>query len=322
MVTLNTTVPQNNFSSAEGGELLTSFSALTSIEESNNQIFGSNSSEILTGTSGDDEIFALDGDDTIIGTTGNDLLDGGDGFDTVDFGNFGEAVTILPAGAFDNSGQTQLNSIEKIIGATGRANTIDGSTSTGNVTSLDVDLGNNTFTVRDIPGIGSLNFEVENFVNVVGTAAKDRIIGNSLDNNLSGGNGNDEITGAGSNDTLVGGSGNDRLNGTDALLRGAGEQDILTGGNGRDRFILGDRNGSFYLDEGDNDFAEIVDFSFGDIIEFGRGGIYSFESDRFGSELFVQSEGEKELVAKIQLSFSNRAQANFIMSNTIASENG
>ena len=151
MVTLDTTVPQNNFSTDEGGERMTSFAALTSIEESNNQIFGSDSSEILTGTSGDDEIFALGGDDTIIGAAGNDLLDGGDGFDTVDFGNFGDAVTILPSGAFDNNGQTQLNSIEKIIGATGQANTIDGSTSTGNVTSLNVDLGNNTFTVRNIP---------------------------------------------------------------------------------------------------------------------------------------------------------------------------
>lgn len=307
MVTLDTTVPQNNFSTDEGGEVLTSLAALTSIEESNNQIFGSDSSEILTGTSGDDEIFALGGDDTIIGAAGNDLLDGGDGFDTVDFGNFGDAVTILPSGAFDNNGQTQLNSIEKIIGATGQANTIDGSTSTGNVTSLNVDLGNNTFTVRNIPGIGSLNLEVENFVNVLGTAAKDRIIGNSLNNNLSGGNGNDEITGAGSNDTLVGGSGDDRLNGTDASLRGAGEQDLLTGGNGRDRFVLGDRNGSFYIDGGDNDFAEIVDFSFGDILELGRGSTYSFERSQSGSDLFMQSGGEKELVAKIQFSFSNRA---------------
>ena len=97
------------------------------------------------------------------------------------------------------------------------------------------------------------------------------------------------------------------MNGTDASLRGAGEQDILTGGNGRDRFVLGDRNGSFYIDEGDNDFAEIVDFSFGDIIEFGRGGTYTFESNQSGSDLFVQSGGEKELVAKIQFSFSNRA---------------
>lgn len=296
MVTLDATVPQDNSLTAE---------------ESNNEIVGSDSPDILVGTSGDDKILALGGDDTIIGTTGNDLIDGGDGFDTVDYHDFGEAVTILPSGGFNNGGQTQHSGIEKTIGAIGHANTIDGSTSTGDSTSLDADLSNNRLTVQNIPNIGSINIEAENFVHVVGTAGGDRLTGSSLANNLNGGDGDDELTGADGNDTLIGGSGNDRLDGTDTLLRGAGEQDNLSGGDGSDRFVLGDRNGSFYIDEGNNDFAKITDFSFGDIIEFGREGTYSVESNGSSFNLFVQLGEEKELIANVEFSFQISNEISF-----------
>jgi Ca2+-binding RTX toxin-like protein len=190
-------------------------------------IVGSDSPDILFGTDQDDVISALGGDDTIIGTTGNDFINGGDGLDTVDYADFGEAVTILPAGAFDNGGQTQLASIEKIIGATGQNNTIDGSTVTSGTTSIDVDLSQDSLIVENIPTIGSLNFSVENFVKVVGTSNNDSIVGDQSNNDLRGRAGDDEITGGGSNDILVGNRGIDRLNGTDSLLRGANEQDLI-----------------------------------------------------------------------------------------------
>jgi Ca2+-binding RTX toxin-like protein len=104
---------------------------------SRNQIIGTGNPDILFGTPGDDEIKALGGDDTIIGTTGNDLIDGGNGFDTLDYSNLGQAITLLPKGVIgDNNGSSggQIVSIEKIIGAKGQKNTIDGSEGTGGAT--------------------------------------------------------------------------------------------------------------------------------------------------------------------------------------------
>ena len=268
-------------------------------------IIGSEDPDILFGTPEDDSISALGGDDTIIGTTGNDTIDGGEGFDTVDYSDFGEAVTILTAGAFDNGADTQLDSIEKIIGAIGQTNTIDGSASTGDTTSLNVDLGNNSVAVENVPGVGTINLEVENFIKVIGTAAGDRLIGDDAANKLKGIKGDDELTGGGGNDTLVGGSGSDRLNGTDSLLRGAGEKDRLVGGNDGDRFILGDENGSFYAEEGNSDFAKITDFSFGDIIQLSSEERYSIKRTGSGFDLLTDRGEEKELVAKVQFSFSN-----------------
>ncbi len=273
-------------------------------------IVGSDSPDILFGTDQDDVISALGGDDTIIGTTGNDLIDGGDGLDTVDYADFGEAVTILPAGEFNNGGQTQLASIEKIIGATGQNNTIDGSSVTGGTTSINVDLSQDSLIVENLPTIGSLNLSVENFVKVVGTSNNDSIVGDQSNNDLTGRAGDDEITGGGSNDILVGNRGIDRLNGTDSLLRGANEQDLLTGGSQGDRFILGDIDGSFYTPEGDNDFAQITDFSAGDVIELGRGETYNVERVGSGFNLFSQQEEGKELIAKVQFSASSISSIN------------
>lgn len=283
-------------------------------------IIGSENPDVLFGTPEDDRITALGGDDTIIGTTGNDAIDGGEGFDTIDYSDFGEAVTILTAGSFDNGADTQLDSVENFIGAIGQTNTIDGSASTGDTTSLNVDLGNNSVAVENVPGVGTINLEVENFVKVVGTAAEDRLIGDNADNKLKGIKGDDELTGGGGNDTLVGGSGSDRLNGTDSLLKGAGEQDRLSGGKDGDRFILGDENGSFYSTEGDSDFAKITDFSFGDTIQLSREERYSVTRTGSGFNLLADRGEEKELVAKVQFSFSNTSSVSSRSISQISSD--
>ena len=308
MVTLNTTAdlditpigitPLDNSVSVDDGQDI-------SIQQVPDLIIGSEDPDVLFGTPEDDRITALGGDDTIIGTTGKDAIDGGAGFDALDYSDFSEPVTILTAGAFNNGADTQLDSIEKIIGAIGQTNTIDGSASTGDTTSLNVDLSNNSIAVENVPRVGTINLEVENFVKVVGTAAGDRLIGDDAANNLRGIKGDDELTGGGGNDTLVGGSGSDRLNGTDSLLKGAGEKDRLVGGNDGDRFILGDENGSFYIEEGNSDFAQITDFSFGDTIQLGRGGSYNVERTGSGFNLLTDRGEGKELVAKVQFSFSN-----------------
>ena len=297
MLELNTVITEDNSSSFPESS--------QDAPTSNNDINGTEDSDVLSGTSGDDNIFALGGDDTIIGTTGNDVIDGGDGIDTIDFSQLNQAVVILPAGNFEVGGQAQMAGVENIIGARGQTNVIDGSSVTDGSTSLNVDLGNNSLTVENIPNVGTLNFGVENFVNVFGNAGNDRIIGNSLANALNGNNGDDLLTGAGANDSLAGGRGDDRLNGTDSLLKGSGEKDSLVGGQGNDSFILGDGDSVFYSSEGSKDLAIIKDFSIGkDTIELSSGE-YTIEGDDDSNTAklyFGDDDDDGELIAKIQFS--------------------
>lgn len=268
-----------------------------------NLIVGTDGPDIIFGTPGDDEIRALGGDDTIIGTTGNDLIDGGDGFDTVDYSNLGQAITLLPRGAIGegNSNGGQLISIERIIGPTGQKNTIDGSSATGGA-SFDINLAANRLTVNNVPNIGTLTFTVENFDNVTGTAFDDVIVGNDNGDTLIGLGGNDTLTGGRGNDVLIGGSGNDILQGSiGGANRNPNEQDILTGGGGSDRFILGDASGSFYKSGGDNDFAQITDFSFGNVIQLGSGDVYNIQRNDTGFNIFAVTDGINDLIAKVTL---------------------
>ena len=316
MVTLNAIASQDNSLSIENGNE-NNFSVQQAVDT---DIVGSDSPDILFGTSEDDTISALAGDDTIIGTTGNDFINGGDGLDTADYTDFGEAVTILPAGEFDNNADSQLFSIERIIGATGQQNTIDGSSVTTS-TFINVNLDNNSLIVEDVPVIGSINLEVENFVKVVGTNNADFITGDDANNTLIGRAGDDEITGGGGNDVLVGNRGSDRLNGTDSLFRGANERDILLGGAQGDRFILGDENGSFYIEGGNSDLAEIRDFSAGDVIELGRGETYSVDRLDSGFNLFAEQDDGRELIARVQFPSSNASSISSRSTSQIAADN-
>lgn len=295
MVTLNAIASQDSSLLIDDGN-----QSRSSVQQAAD-IVGTDSPEILFGTGEDDVISALGGDDTIIGTAGNDIVDGGDGTDTIDYSDFGEAVTILPAGDFDNGADSQLVSIERIVGATGERNVINASSAGNNGTSVNVNLSNNSLVVENVPNIGSIDLGVENFVNVVGTSNADTIVGDGGNNNLTGRAGNDEITGSGGNDVLVGNRGSDRLNGTDSLLRGANERDFLIGGAEGDRFIIGDVNGSFYTAAGNRDFAQVINFSSGDVIELGTGATYSVERTDSGFNLFTEEDG-RELIAKVQFS--------------------
>lgn len=133
---------------------------------------------------------------------GNDTLDGGAGYDTVDYTEFDQAVTLTPTGIIEkaNGQKDFLVDIEKIIGAVGQDNKIDAISAFGDTVYLDADLSNNRLTVKGIPGLEELNFEVENFRHMSGTNQSDIMIGNN-DNNI--------LEGHGGNDTLDGGVGYD-----------------------------------------------------------------------------------------------------------------
>ena len=215
----------------------------------------------VIGTLNDDQITGDAGDNTFFGSAGNDLLNGGSsGIDTVDYSGLEQAVTLQALGVIDKGslGQDQIiglgadeliPSIEVIIGAEGKNNIIDGSpvVGFGNTASFDIDLAENSLTIN---GLGdSLDFEVVNFVDVIGTINNDKIEGNGDDN------------------LIFGGEGQDQLIGVDDLSSnpGQGEIDILSGGLDADTFVLGDKNTSYYLGDGATpfglkDFALILDF--------------------------------------------------------------
>ncbi|MGK7895562.1 MAG: calcium-binding protein [Xenococcus sp. (in: cyanobacteria)] len=128
---------------------------------------------------------------------GNDTLDGGAGYDIVDYTEFGQAITLTATGIVEKAnGQSDfLVDIEKIIGAVGQDNKIDAISAFGDTVYLDADLSTNRLTVKGIPRLGELNFEVENFRHMSGTNQSDRMIGNHDNNILEGHSGNDTLDG-------------------------------------------------------------------------------------------------------------------------------
>lgn len=292
----------------EGDTKLDKDSILTIV----NPIEGTENPDILFSTPESDLILAKGGDDTIIGSLGNDTVNGGAGFDTLDYSFLGRKITLLPQGLIGNGNTqgSQIQDIERIVGSQGKDNTIDGS---GGKTSVffTINLADELLVVENIPGLGSVQFEVENFVNVEGTENADSITGSDGVEKLSGNGGNDTLVGklgGIGGDTLIGGAGDDTLIGSDPSVSetSQSERDILTGGTGVDKFVLGNNNGSFYDDFEGSDFAEITDFSFGETIQLSTQKTYNVDQVNNGFNVFVVEGSSKDLIAKVALSgFSN-----------------
>ena len=145
-------------------------------------------------------------DNVLVGGSGNDTIDGGAGIDTADYSALRTGVTLLSQGVVGKgaAGTDLLIGIERIIGAVGKANLIDGTVTNPatQTTSFKVDLGANTLQVNGIPGLGSLNFVVENFNQVRGTNNADAVIGAATNDTFFGSAGNDTYNGAAGTDTL------------------------------------------------------------------------------------------------------------------------
>jgi Ca2+-binding RTX toxin-like protein len=285
-----------------------------------NYVTGGPGNDRFVGDSSDNVFLGSEGDNVVIGSKGNDSLGGGfpidDGhYSTLDYSNLGHAVKLVtnsitlvngPGGAFSRStldidkgsfGKDSITGFQKITGATNQKNTIDGS-SFNSLSSLDLNLASNSLKVKiPDPRIlqGELKIEVINFVDVIGSRNDDKIIG---------GNKNSKLTGSGGNDTITGGNKNDIITGSDSTARGVGEVDILTGGGGRDKFVLGDKNGAYYVGKGKDDYATITDFNlFQDSIDLGGFKDYSFASGSNNTiELYSGKDvNTRDLIAKIQL---------------------
>lgn len=175
----------------------------------NDTLRGGSGRDILDGGNGNDELAGQGGNDVLIGSAGNDLLDGGRKDDTADYSDLGQAITLEAVGVINKGslGVDQILNIETIVGATGEANSIDGSTGTSSSTSFDINLENESLRVNGVPGLGDVDFTIKNFVNATGTSQNDTIAGSSSNNVIEGGAGADFFRGTAGNDTIAGNRG-------------------------------------------------------------------------------------------------------------------
>ena len=243
----------------------------------------------VRGTHNNDKITGNANDNVFFGSKGHDVYDGGSaGYDTVDYSDLGQRITLKARGIVDkgSAGIDQLlgnpfpftPSIDRIIGATGQRNLIDGRVSGPTPTTFNVNLAQESLAVS---GFGS--FDVVNFKDIIGTGNNDVLKGDAtqgLSNIIFGQQGNDTIVGVDEN----------------SFRPGQKEIDIFFGGSGSDNFVVGEFNGFFgfsnqdyylsnstFLDPfGNDDYALIVDFElFNDRLTLGRANPYIFNV--FGS---------------------------------------
>ncbi len=221
----------------------------------NDIILAQGGNDFILAGSGDDVAFGQGGNDTFFqgsgrfaDGSGNDFLIGGDGLDTADYSQLGQAITLMPEGTIlkGRAGTDVLFQVESVIGARGQANAIDAATAGGS-TSIDVDLGSDRLTVNGVPGIGSLNLTVKNFVNVTGTQQSDTITGDEQDNTFFGSTGDDNFNGGEGFDTVdysdlgegvslksqgvisKGTAGTDQIQNIESIIGAVGETNIIDG---------------------------------------------------------------------------------------------
>ncbi len=210
----NVNLTTGQFDINVGGTTATTFNF---IAQNFVNVIGTEGSDTIAGSAADNSLNGGGGNDTIIGSMGNDAIDGGTGTDTVDYSALGVAVTLLNQGIIDKGGMAAdtigdaagNQTIERIVGALGQNNAIDGTGDNGTAT-FDIDLTNNSLTVNNING-NSLNFTVENFNTVTGTGNNDTIQGSASSDTILGAAGDDSIIGSGGSDSIDGGTGTNTL---------------------------------------------------------------------------------------------------------------
>ncbi|MEP1539034.1 MAG: calcium-binding protein [Paracoccaceae bacterium] len=214
-------------------------------------IDGTSGADVLDGTSDADVLSGLEGNDTISGLAGDDTLDGGLGSDSI-------------LGGQDN---------DLFLASAGR-DTLNGESGDDTV-SYEAASGPLLIRLnKQAAGEGAdrdLLFDIEN---VVGSGFDDRIVGNTLANELfSGlgddtviglggddtidtGEGDDSVLGASDNETVLLGDGNDvaRVRGGDDWIEGGLGDDTIGGNGGADTAFGGDGNDTFFMGS-QNDFA-------------------------------------------------------------------
>lgn len=214
----NTSIASNavGYLGAAGAGLSANLDTLIGIENATGStgtdyIVGSSGANVLSGDAGNDTINGGAGNDTINGDAGDDSIIGGTGIDAIDGGANTDTV--------DYSAAKKLNGDTLATTDTGITLTLNTSTA-ATVTVGDTDVGADT---------------VVNVENIVGTAGKDTLTGDSAANNISGGTGDDTITGNAGNDVITLGDGVDFYNFANTLASGtAGTIAAVTASVGAD----------------------------------------------------------------------------------------
>ncbi|WP_188873303.1 Ig-like domain-containing protein, partial [Iodidimonas muriae] len=215
-------------------------------------IIGLGKSDLLIGRSGDDHLEGNDGDDILFGGSGKDRLEGGSGNDILSGGSGNDHLE-------GNDGDDILfggSGSDRLEGGSGNDILSGGS---GN-DSLDGGDGNDHL----IGGVGNdrLDGDAGND-HLSGGAGNDWLVGGDGDDLLIGGDGNDGLVGEKGIDHLVGGAGNDRLDGGDGndVLEGGSGNDILIGGSGDDLFLIDENAGHDRIDGGGGSWTDSIDLS-------------------------------------------------------------
>jgi Ca2+-binding RTX toxin-like protein len=190
------------------------------------------------------------------GATGGVSIAGGVGADTLIGGFYDD--TLMGNGTSILNGGAGLNTYI-VASVTDRINNAGGDAVGVIRSSIGYDLSSSlNGGIGNTGGVNNLNF-----TGTLGGALK----GNANANSITGGVGNDTILGAAGNDTLQ------AFGKQGGLTQSSNfERDVMTGGAGGDTFVLGDTNGSFYLDSGwylvpsspsDASWCGITDFEVG-----------------------------------------------------------
>lgn len=185
--------------------------------------------ENLFGSAFNDELYGSESDNVLLGGSGGDLITGRGGIDEA---NYALALSMVIANlsthsASGGAGNDVLfggNGNDTLMGH-GGGDEIDGEAGVDTVSyrlaagNVNVNLGNGT--VSGAEGSDTLR----NIENILGGDFEDMLIGDAGANRIDGGLGRDELVGAAGNDSVFGGEGNDLLTGdagNDALIGGPG----------------------------------------------------------------------------------------------------
>ena len=212
--------------------------------------------ENVIGTDYSDSITGSFGDNVLTGGGGHDVLDGRQGEDEL-YGGAGNDVLIGGWGSYDDALYGGAGN-DTLFGGAGLDH-MDGGDGIDTVTYEDDPLG--AIGINLTSGSswgGAWGDTIVNVENVIGSDGNDTLVGSADVNVLDGGKGNDFIDGREGDDTLIGGEGNDTINGgwgngKDWMSGGAGD-DTLIGGAGND-WMLGGEGNNTYIGGSGNDTA-------------------------------------------------------------------
>jgi Ca2+-binding RTX toxin-like protein len=249
--------------------------------------------QIIKGSTGNDDLYGGDGDDTLISNTGSDYLYAGAGNDTLIYGGNSNAYTALLGQAGNDTyivdkALLTSSSYIHILDNAAEENTLQlKSVSSGDISLKQSDsliiisFNDSASTIRFGEGnLSSIIFddgtiwnkaqiETNTIGKLLGTDETDALQADAEISTIYGLGGNDTIQGGVQNDYLYGGDGDDTLisnTGSDYLYGGAGNDTLVYGGNSNAyTALLGQAGNDTYIVDktllGSSSYIHILDMT-------------------------------------------------------------